>query len=246
MVFVNDKIATTATFINDGDNIEYRYALNDRTKRKLRLELQIIYEDDYLAVIDKPPGILVSGNGFKTVGNALSQNLKLSPVFDAVKPQPVHRLDFATTGLLLVGKTSNIIKELNRLFEFKAVQKSYYAVTIGAMEPNGEVNLSIDDKEASSGFKVLETIPSKRFKFLNLVKLNPKTGRRHQLRKHMLAIGNPILGDAIYFKEGFLLKGKGLYLHAHSLAFIHPNTYQELYIESTLPLKFKKLFSNIS
>tara|TARA_R110002051_G_scaffold13808_4_gene45578 strand:- start:5558 stop:6424 length:867 start_codon:yes stop_codon:yes gene_type:complete len=246
MVFVNDKVATTATFIKGGEKIEYRFDLSSNEKTKLRLALEVVYEDDYLAVINKPAGILVSGNGFKTVANALSQNLKLSPVFDAVKPQPVHRLDFATTGLLLVGKTSSIIKELNRLFEFKEVQKSYYAVTIGAMEPNGEVNLSIDDKEASSSFKVLETIPSKRFKFLNLVKLNPKTGRRHQLRKHMLAIGNPILGDAIYFKEGFLLKGKGLYLHAHSLGFIHPNTYEELYIESTLPLKFKKLFTNIS
>ncbi|WP_235843178.1 RluA family pseudouridine synthase [Maribacter hydrothermalis] len=246
MIFVNDKVATTATFIKEGDKIEYRFDQNDDTRKKFRLKLPIIYEDDYLAIINKPAGIVVSGNNFKTVANALCQNLNPSSIHDAAKPQPAHRLDFATTGLLLIGKTSSVIKELNRLFEFKEVQKSYYAVTIGAMEPKGEVNLQVDDKEACSIFEVLETIPSIRFNYLNLVKLSPKTGRRHQLRKHMLAIGNPILGDATYFKQGLMLKGKGLYLHAQSLQFIHPKTYQEMYVDTTLPVKFNKLFRSIS
>ena len=77
---------------------------------------------------------------------------------------------------------------------------------------------------------------------MNLLKLTPKTGRRHQLRKHMSAIGNPILGDVDYGVEGLILKGKGLYLHAFSLEFEHPVTKEKMYFEKELPKKFKKLF----
>ncbi len=97
-------------------------------------------------------------------------------------------------------------------------------------------------KASVSYYEVEQTIVSDRFEFLNLVKLQPKTGRRHQLRKHLASIGNPILGDADYGKEGLIHKGKGLYLHAYSLQFVHPVTQANVEVKSKLPKKFFKLF----
>ena len=244
MISVDGLIASTATLIVGGETIVYQHLRENENNTRLILKLDVVYEDEYLAVINKPAGILVSGNGFKTVANALAQNLQKSSATDAVSPQPVHRLDYATTGLLLVGKTSRVITSLNQLFENKKIEKDYFAVTIGGMDTVGSINSDIDDKPAKSSFKVLESIVSDRFAYLNLVRLSPHTGRRHQLRKHMLSIGNPILGDATYYLTGLQLKGKGLYLHAKSLRFQHPVTNEKMFIESKLPKKFAKLFPN--
>jgi len=176
------------------------------------------------------------------VANALEQNLKQSPEKDAVKAQPVHRLDFPTTGLLLIGKTSTSILALNQLFENKQVRKTYSAITIGEMPVKGKIDIPIGGKEALTRYQVNQTIPSKRFGILNLLTLYPETGRKHQLRQHLSTIGNPILGDATYSSPEMLLKGKGLYLHASSLAFMHPITAEALDVTSALPEKFKKLF----
>ena len=110
------------------------------------------------------------------------------------------------------------------------------------MKDSGEIISEIDGKESHSIYKVIETVNSPRFNKLNLVELNPLTGRRHQLRKHLSSIGNPILGDKDYGTEGLLLNGKGLYLHAFSLRFIHPFTNEQVYFESELPERFKKIF----
>jgi 23S rRNA pseudouridine1911/1915/1917 synthase len=206
----------------------------------------VIYEDDYLALIRKPAGILVSGNKFMTVKNALAQNLKKSSQPDATSPQPIHRLDYATTGILLVGKTTSSIRASNKMFENKEIKKSYRAITIGQMEAQGEVCTGIDGKEAKSRFKVLDSVDSERFEKLNLVELIPETGRRHQLRKHLHSIGHPILGDKDYFLDGLTLKGKGMYLHAYSLEFEHPVTKQKLCVLDELPRKFEKIFDSLA
>lgn len=195
-------------------------------------------------MIHKPAGILVSGNRFKTIANALAQNIQRSMLPNATTPQPVHRLDYATTGLLLVGKTSSSIRALNGLFEDKAIKKTYYAVTIGEMNPRGKITSAIDGKKAQSTYTVSKSVPSKRFGKLNLVKLKPKTGRRHQLRKQLSGIGNPILGDTAYGIENLILNGKGLYLHAYSLQFIHPFTNKKVYFRDEFPQRFKKIFLN--
>jgi 23S rRNA pseudouridine1911/1915/1917 synthase len=193
-------------------------------------------------VIHKPAGILVSGNSFKTITNALAQNIQQSSLPDATVPQPVHRLDYATTGLLLIGKTSSSIRILNRMFEEKKIEKTYYAITIGEMANQGKITSEIEGKKSQSNFILLESVISKRFRKLNLVKLKPHTGRKHQLRKHVSSIGNPILGDTAYGIENLILKGKGLYLHAYSLSFIHPFTNENVYFKDKFPRKFKKLF----
>ena len=242
-ITVNDVIATSATLIHGGERIGLTIPKEVSPNKKLILPLKVLFEDDHLAVIHKPAGILVSGNTFKTIANALPHNIQPSILSDATKPQPVHRLDYATTGVLLVGKTSSGIRALNRMFEDNKVDKTYYAVTIGNMNDQGKITSEIEGKKSQSNYKVLEAVSSTRFGKLNLVQLKPKTGRRHQLRKHLYSIDNPILGDKEYGIDNLILNGKGLYLHAYSLRFIHPFTSHQVYIKDGLPQRFKKIFS---
>ncbi|MDC3285567.1 RluA family pseudouridine synthase [Flavobacteriaceae bacterium] len=244
LIFVNNSPTTTAKIIVGGEKITL-FAPEERTIKPLKLKLSVIFEDNYLAVIEKPAGILVSGNTFKTIDNALEQNINKSNQPDAVKPRPVHRLDYPTTGLLLIGKTSSSIQLLNQLFEHKKIKKIYHAITIGKMNSDGFILSNVNRKEAKSSYKTIHTVKSERFEFLNLVKLSPKTGRRHQLRVHLLSIGNPILGDQKYGIESLILKGKGLYLHASQLDFIHPFTKENLTLTSALPKKFNLITKQI-
>lgn len=242
LVNVNGKTATTALYINGGETIDLFQTEEILKKKQFNFPLEILYEDDYLAIIYKPSGILVNGNSFATIDNALTQNLQKSTLADATRPRPVHRLDYPTSGLLLIGKTTASIVALNQLFEKKQIQKIYHAICIGKMKLTGEIDSHISDKNAFTSFDVIETVKSPRFDFLNLVKLTPKTGRKHQLRKHLFTIGNPILGDKEYFIKDLVLNGKGLFLHASTLSFTHPFTKETINITKELPKKFKKIF----
>ena len=242
IIFIDGALATTSKYIFGGEKIELFNVDNQPGKKELKLNLKILFEDDYLAIIFKPVGILVSGNKLVTIANGLTHNLKKSKQPDAVKPQPIHRLDYPTSGVLLIGKTSSVIRNLSQLFEKKEIQKTYIAISVGRMEKTGEIKDLIDEKEAFTAFKVLRTVTSERFEFLNLVKLKPTTGRKHQLRRHLYSIGNPILGDKEYFLDHKILNGKGLYLHASSLEFIHPFTQEKLLVTEELPKKFKTIF----
>ena len=245
LIFIDGILATTSKHVSGGEKIELFESENSSIFERLKLDLEVLFEDDYLAVIYKPAGILVSGNKFVTISNGLSQNLKKSKQSDAVKLQPVHRLDYPTSGLLLIGKTSSAIIELGTLFKNKEISKTYFAITIDKMNTKGIINSAIDKKSALTEFEVLKKVTSKRFKFLNLVKLQPKTGRKHQLRKHLLSIGNPILGDKEYFLETKILNGKGLFLHAGAIDFKHPFTRDRISISKELPKKFINIFSEI-
>jgi len=242
LMLVNGAQASTALFINGGETIEL-FSIENKTEfKRLLLPLEVLFEDDYLSIIYKPAGILVSGNKFVTIANALTQNLQKSNQIDAVKPQPIHRLDYPTSGVLLIGKTRNSITTLSQMFEKKEIQKTYHAICIGEMQNSRTIKKPIDDKASQSYFEVLKTVSSPRFKFLNLVKLTPKTGRRHQLRIHLSSIDNQILGDKEYGTPELMLKGNGLYLHTSTLAFVHPFSKEFISITKELPKKFRKIF----
>lgn len=246
LVLVDGNIATTALFIHGGERIDLYQPETKTILKKLILPLQVLFEDEYLAIIYKPAGILVSGNKFATIANALPQNLQKSKQSDAVRPQPVHRLDYPTSGVLLIGKTSSAITALGKLFENKEIQKTYHAITIGKMGQRSVINFPIDKKVAHSEFEVLASVKSERFSILNLIKLLPKTGRKHQLRIHLSKINHQILGDKDYGNKELILKGNGLYLHASTLEFEHPFSKKKISITTTLPKKFKKIFPNCS
>lgn len=242
LILVDNQPASTALYITGGEKIELFYGENNQQFKRLEFPLEVLFEDDYLAVVYKPAGVLVSGNKFVTIANALPQNLKKSNQSDAVRPLPIHRLDYPTSGLLLIGKTNRAITFLSRLFENREIQKTYHAICLGEIKSTGTINTPIENKESLTKYRVLKSVASQRFKFLNFVELFPKTGRKHQLRIHMASIGNQILGDKKHGNEDLQLKGKGLYLHASTLTFTHPFTKELISISKELPKKFKKIF----
>ncbi|WP_224490940.1 RluA family pseudouridine synthase [Robertkochia flava] len=242
-ITVNGEVAGTGKLLQGGETIALTVPEKNRKQTRLDFPLKTLFEDDYLAVIHKPSGIVVSGNKHRTIANALAQNLKPGTLSDATNPQPVHRLDYLTTGALLVGKTHDSIRVLNKMFADKAIAKEYFAITIGKMQNEGLITAPVDGKKAQTHYQVTASVASPRFGSLNLVRLRPKTGRRHQLRKHLYGIGHPILGDKEYAIDGFILRGKGLYLHACSLEFQHPFSNEHICIKDALPKKFMKIFT---
>ena len=242
LVKINGKRAYTADYIRGGETIGL-YQHIAPSYPEIELNLEILFEDQHLAVLNKPPGIEVSGNKKWVLENAFTTNIKRSPQKDALpRAQAIHRLDFPTSGVLLLGKTHASVIALNRLFAERQVVKTYLAITIGGLHGSGTVSPEIDGKASLSHYQVIKKVGSERFGSLNLTRLSPHTGRKHQLRKHMASLGCPILGDATYGKEGLILKGKGLYLHASSLEFKHPVSNEPLKIIAPLPKKFLKIF----
>lgn len=241
---VNGEPASTATIIGGGEIIELIIPEDEKPRSNLEIELQVAYEDEFLAAVVKPAGIPTSGNKRRTLVNALSFNLSPSSQKDSVQPFPVHRLDYETTGLVLVGKTRSSITALSELFEKRRITKTYYAIAIGQMPGKGTIADPVRGKASISKYTVLEKVRSDRFECLNLVKLIPETGRRNQLRYHLSHMGNPILGDKKYGIEDLILYGKGLYLHAHTLEFLHPFTGVPTVISTPLPQKFSKIFKS--
>lgn len=243
LITINGLPANTATYINGGEQIVLYEVEENFKKTTFELTLEVVYEDDFLAVINKPPGILVSGNKLRTIVNALRSNINKSTLPDSLtSPLPVHRLDFPTSGLLIIAKTNKTLISLGNMFEAKEISKTYHAITTGKMEESGVVETEIDGKKSRTSYEVIETQSSNNYKHLNLIRLYPETGRRHQLRIHLSSLGNPILGDNTYGVEGAILKGKGLFLCATGLSFEHPISKDKISLDIEIPTKFRKLF----
>ncbi|MDT8390764.1 MAG: RluA family pseudouridine synthase [Lentisphaeria bacterium] len=210
----------------------------------LRLTMPVVFEDDVLAVVEKPPGLPVSGNYAKTVQRALPYNLSASHAPDALRiPRPVHRLDAPTGGLLLVAKTAGALVDLSQQFETRAVRKIYHAVTAGSLPDSVTVTQPLDEKHAETFFQTLARAPSLNYTELCLVACQPHTGRTHQIRRHLQALGAPIVGDLRYGDAGHVLKGKGLFLWAVGLAFRHPVTDDSVDVTVQTPRKFAALMT---
>ena len=239
-VLVNGNVGKTGDWVNVGDNIEL-LAPKNHGQKDFKLNLEIVFEDDYMAVVNKPAGIPVSGNQHRTIQNALRFVLQPSPEQDALAvPRPAHRLDALTSGLLLIGKTSNVLLQLNRQFEEKSIKKKYVALVVGEIAVEGEIDTPIEEKKSFTRYQRKSKIKSLKSDIISLVELNPTTGRTHQLRKHLSGIGHPILGDELYTANRPLLRGKGLFLSAVSICFTHPKSEKEIYLEVPMPPKFKR------
>ena len=239
-LLLDDQQATGAEWVKPGQKI----SLIDREENPPKIyemPLEIVYEDNHLAVIHKPAGISVSGNKYRTIQNALTANIKMSPEPDALKwPRPVHRLDYGTSGLLLVAKTRQSVAVLGEQFEQRRVKKKYAAVVIGKTAEEGVISDEIDNKEALTRFRLVRSVRSVHTDWLSLVEVFPETGRTHQIRIHMAGIGHPVLGDDKYGTEFKLLKHKGLFLAAVGIDFKHPVTDEELSFSLNIPYKFRR------
>jgi len=199
--------------------------------------LDLIYRDDSLLVVNKPAGLLA------VPGRGVDKQDCLSARIQQEYPDAliVHRLDMATSGLLVFARGTGMQRRLSQMFREREVEKRYVAVVAGKLEPaTGEVDLPIVadwpnrplrkidaelGKPSLTRYRVLGYGPSipqgERGFEITRVELEPVTGRTHQLRVHMAAIGHPILGDALY--GGEVSGGAGrLLLHARMLGFAHP------------------------
>ncbi len=238
---INGEPAQSGDWVETGQLLEWIES-QQAVPKVYRLPLEVLFEDDHLAVVNKPPGIEVSGNKFKTLENALSGSLAPSAQPDALAwPRPVHRLDYSTSGLVLAAKTAAAQVFLGQQFEERKIHKRYRAVVMGKLEASGQVAESINGMPAQSEYTPVETVPSLRSGHLTLIDLFPLTGRTHQLRIHMAAIGHPIVGDQKYGEPDNILKGKGLFLAAVELRFPHPTTHCEQVVSIETPPKFTSL-----
>ncbi|UKN02935.1 RluA family pseudouridine synthase [Paracrocinitomix mangrovi] len=237
---LNGENTQTGWWLKGGELIEL-IDLEVTPPKPYHLKLRVLFEDQYLAVIFKPAGLLSSGNAFKTVTNALLYNLEKSNASDALPwPLVVHRLDQQTSGLLIVAKSKTARIQLGKEFESGNIGKTYHAVVLGKPEASGLIDSDIDGKSAKTAFETLKTVPSVRSSNLSLVKLNPQTGRKHQLRIHLSEMGHAILGDPLYSPKELQLKNKGLFLCATDLKFTHPITQNLISISCEIPKKFGK------
>jgi len=240
-LLINGERAYSGNWIAAGQHITL-VDLELNPPKPFPLALEIIYEDDYLAIINKPAGISVSGNEYRTIQNAVVGQIGLSTQTDALKwARPVHRLDNPTSGLLLISKTSTTLIALGNMFKNKLIEKTYEAVVIGAMSQSQVINSKVEDKPAITHYEPMEQVRSLKNDLLTHVRLSPKTGRTHQLRIHLSRIGHPIMGDQQYGIEGQVFSEKGLFLAAVGLSFTHPITQVPLKINIPTPHKFISL-----
>lgn len=209
------------------------------------LEVEVLFEDDYLAILNKPAGLVSSGNQFRTLQNTLAKNLRPSSAKDAIHPRLIHRLDSATSGLIIAAKTAKCAMQLGEMLANKEISKKYRAFVMGKIEKEGCIESEIDGKEAKTLYNPIEHAASSSFGILSAVELTPVSGRTHQLRIHMKENGTPILGDRLYGDEEKNLKGKGLFLCANKVAFVHPVTKEALEIEIPPAKKFEKYWTGV-
>lgn len=245
-VLINDKLGSTGDFVKSGDVITLSIQEEISQRHKMPIGLIVHYEDDFLAIVEKPAGVVVSGNKKYTLESMLPALLTCNASEDTlIKPQAIHRLDYPTSGLLIVGKTYSAVRQLNRLFEQRAIAKTYHAVVIGDIKESGEIANAIDGKSALTLFSRISQLESSKYGYLSLVRINLHTGRKHQIRKHMYAMGHPVLGDKLYCIKDKVSYGNGLYLHASNIEFRHPQTNKQVKVASSLPAKFNRLFGSI-
>lgn len=195
-------------------------------------DIEVIFSDDSLLVVNKPPGLLaVPGRGADKQDCLATRLQKLFP--DALV---VHRLDMATSGLMILARGLEIQRRLSLSFREHSIEKRYVAIVRGILAPEaGEVNLPIAVDWPNRPLRKVDLVSGKpsltRYRTLSFidghtrVELEPVTGRTHQLRLHMASIGHPILGDALY---GDVANSPRLLLHSTWLRLIHPLTAQIL------------------
>ena len=256
-VLVNGNAVKGGYTINLNDEIEINQVETETDVKPEKIDLDIVYEDEDVMVINKPNGMVVHpapGNYSGTLVNGLlGYSNELSNINGEFRPGIVHRIDANTTGLLMIAKNDKAHESLAKQLEEKSVHRIYWALVWGTIrEDTGLIDAPIgrdkhdrkkmavtsDGKKAITNFRVL-----KRYKNASLLELKLETGRTHQIRVHLNYIGHPVVNDNVYGNRK-LIDESGQCLHAKELGFIHPKTNEYLKFTSELPEKFTKILSN--
>jgi len=202
-----------------------------------KMNIPVIYEDDWLMVVDKPSGLLVIPTPKKesrTLTSILNDDLKNKGL--SYRLHPCHRLDRETSGLIIYAKGKSAQKKMMQEFKNKKIKKTYIAFARGLFaKTQGQINIPIEGKRALTRYRVLQS-----YKDLSIIEIIPLTGRTNQIRIHFKQMGHPILGETKYaFRRDFKLKAKRLCLHAQGLEFVHPLTRKSVFVVVPLPLDMK-------
>ncbi len=250
-VLLNGELIKKRICPDEGDEVEICFqALEGPSLKAESIPLDILYEDDHILAINKPPGMVVHpapGHWSGTFVNALLAHCeKLAPSSDPLRPGIVHRLDKDTSGVLIAAKTLLAHQKLIEDFSLRRMEKTYLAICHGK-PPNGVVNAPIgrhpvhrkemaiipDGKEAITSIQTLACNAH-----FSLVLARPKTGRTHQIRVHLKHLRCPVLGDPIYGNPSGEAPAR-LLLHAYRLEFKHPITKLPLCLSAPIPEDFK-------
>ena len=258
-ILVNDMKQKASYKIKEGDIV----LINDVEIKPLGIEkenlnLDIVYEDDDVLVVNKPKGMVVhpgAGNNQGTLVNGLLYEVDdLAGINGVERPGIVHRIDKDTTGLLMVAKNDEASLSLTEQLSKHECKRTYVALVYGEIKENrGVINAPIarspidrqkqavvkNGREAITHFTVL-----KRYKGFTLIECRLETGRTHQIRVHMEYIGHPLVGDKKYGRRK-IIGDQGQFLHAKTLGFIQPKTKKYLEFDSELPKYFTDFLNTL-
>lgn len=256
-ILVNGKSSKSSYVVKVNDVISITFKEEEVMDAKAeKMDLDIVYEDSDVIVVNKKNGVVVHpavGNTSGTLVNGLLYHSdKLSGVNGSFRPGIVHRIDAFTTGLLMVAKNDYAHEFLAKQLEEKSTHRKYYALVWGVI-PNdtGTIDAPIGrdnndrkkmavvsgGKHAITHFRVL-----KRFKSATLIEVTLETGRTHQIRVHMNYIGHPVVNDPVYGRRK-LIDNSGQCLHAKELGFVHPRTNEKMMFDSELPEWFLNILN---
>jgi 23S rRNA pseudouridine1911/1915/1917 synthase len=252
--------------LEEGQNLTIDPALvpeKELPQADIGVSIDVVHVDDHVIVVNKPAGLVVHPGAGNPTGTLVNGLLALYPeiaeVGQPMRPGIVHRLDAGTTGLMVVARTNEAYEELVEALSLHAVQREYLAVAIGHFDaPSGVIDAAIgrdvrdvtkmavrlDGKFARTHYEVLTTFVEPIA--VSLVRCVLETGRTHQIRVHLAAVGHPVLGDVVY---GGVRAGAPFgrpALHAAVLSFAHPVTGETLEFEAPLPADFDELVSRFS
>lgn len=253
LVLLNNKQIDTRSSINIGDNvkIDLNYEEENDNIVPVKMNLDILYEDDCLLIINKPAGIAVHPS-ILHFEDSLSNGIRF--YFDSIglkkKVRPVNRLDLDTSGIIVFAKNEFVQECLIRQMNNNIFKKEYIAIVTGHLkEKSGVINLPIARKENSiiercisekgqnaiTKYEVIKELDS-----ISVVKCFLETGRTHQIRVHFNAIGHPLIGDSLYGSKSSLINRQAL--HCYSISFVHPITKEVLNITCNLPKDMENIF----
>ncbi len=262
LVFCKGKAISKSFKVKAGDRLEFTVPEPKMLSLEPEdVELEIMYEDSDLLVVNKPRGMVVHpapGNYSGTLVNALLNHCKgnLSGINGVIRPGIVHRIDKDTSGLLLVAKNDNAHVSLSAQIKEHSLLREYRAVIHGKLkEPSGIVDAPIgrsasdrkkmcvtdkNSKNAITHYEVLEE-----YKDFSFLRLRLETGRTHQIRVHMAYLGHPVAGDPVYGPKNGVTKLGGQCLHAGLLGFVHPVSGEFIRTEAPLPDYFTDFIRRI-
>jgi len=236
------------------------------------MEIKRLFEDEALLVLDKPAGVVV--NRAETVPGETVQDWfvdNFSELIEAEEDETfnkrlgmVHRLDKETSGCLLWAKQAKALKELMRQFKQREVQKEYIALVHGRLAPQeGTIRLPItrdsqdrhkravsyEGKQAETSWQVIKRLKGDQYEY-SLVKVEPKTGRTHQIRVHLNHLGHAVVADSKYLKDKRFKRDreklKRQFLHAYKIGFVHPMNGEVIMVESKLPSELQEFLVQLT